>query len=123
MADEIAITMKVVVKNGYLLDTFNPAKLNVTQTTARQDRHVQVIGTSEEVVTVASDVSTLGYACFQNMDSTNFVTIGPESAGSMVGMIKLKKGELAMLRLKPGITIRAQADTASVPLSVWILCD
>jgi hypothetical protein len=123
MANEITVTARIQVRNGALIDDFTPGNDQVTQTTIGQDSHIQSIGTSEEVVTVASDVATLGVFGFKNLDTTNFVTIGPESGGAMVGFLKLKAGEVAIGRFKTGIVIRAQADTAAVNLMTWILND
>lgn len=123
MADEISITSIIRVSNGAFNDLFAPSSLQITQSAIGQEASVQVIGTSEEVVTVSGDVSTLGVAAFQNLDTVNYVDIGPESAGALVGFIRLKAGEFGTIRLKPGITIRAQANTSAVKLKKWILND
>jgi hypothetical protein len=124
MANEITVTARIQVRNGALIDDFSPGNDQVTQTTIGQDSHIQSIGfAAEEVVTVAADVATLGVFGFKNLDDTNYVEIGPESAGAMVGFLKLKAGEVAIGRFKTGIVIRAQANTAAVKLQTWVLND
>lgn len=122
MANEIKVTAKLVITNGNLSKTFNVNSRNRDQTTLGAHNPVIIVGTSEEVIS-AGDVATLGYVAFQNLDSTNYVDIGPESGGAMVPLIRLEAGDAAILRLKPGITIRAQANTASVKLEMLLLND
>lgn len=123
MANEITKSVSIRVSNGAFVESFAPATDRIDQSAIGMEAGVQTIGTSEEVVTVTSDVATLGVAAFQNLDATNYVEIGPESGGAMVGFIRLEAGESATMRLKPGITIRAQANTAAVKLKKWILND
>ena len=68
------------------------------------------------------DVSTLGWLVLQNLDTTNYVTYGPDSTG-MVDFGRIEAGEIAVLRLEPGITIKAQANTAAVDLLVKVFED
>jgi hypothetical protein len=71
-----------------------------------------VVGTSEEVISFA-ELTTLGLIQIINLDTTNFVQFGPESAGAMVAAIRLKPGEPNQFRLEPGVTYRAKADTGA----------
>jgi hypothetical protein len=121
MANEITKTAKIVIDNTTDDDTWNPGTDQITQTGVGREAGIQIIGfAAEEVVTVNADVTTLGVFGFKNLDATNFVDIGPESAGAMVPMIRLKPGESCEGRFKPGIVIRAQADTGLVKLKKWI---
>jgi hypothetical protein len=122
MANEITVTIKGVLSNGYLKDSFDPGQVTITQSAKRAARPVIDVGTTEEAL-VTTDVSTLGWVFFRNLDTTNFVDIGPESAGAMVAMVRLKAGECAAMRLKPGITLRAKADTAAVLLEMKLWND
>ena len=121
MANEITVTGKISCTNGNFSETRNVSSLRRDQAAIGSASGVQVIGTSEETVTVG-DVGTLGYAYFRNLDATNYVDIGPDSTG-IVGFIRLEPGDFCILRLKPGITIKAQADTASVKLDKVIFED
>lgn len=119
MASEILLNVVVQVSNSPYKDLFAPGQIAVDQAAIGCGGYVQSIGTSEEVV-VTGDVATLGYCVLQNLDAANFVEYGPESAGAMVAFGKLKAGEVAVLRLKPAITIRAKADTGAVKLLVKV---
>ena len=80
------------------------------------------VGTSEEVLSFG-DITTEGLVVLKNLDDTNFVTVGPESAGAMVGLLKVEPGEVQFFRLLPTATVRAQADTAAVKLQVTVFED
>jgi hypothetical protein len=116
MAD-IQISATVTVSKGSFKDTYNPGLLSVTQASAGRGGGTQTIGTSESVISLAN-VSSLGYCVFQNLDATNYLDWGPESAGAMVIAGPLNPGEFCIVRLKPGATYRAQANSASCRLDV-----
>lgn len=118
MADEIKVTIKASLENGSLKDSFNPGQLSIDQAASGAHCPVIDVGTSEEVISFGDVGSNQGVTIFANLDATNYVDIGPESAGAMVPLIRLKAGEQAVMRLKPGITVRAQANTASVQLQM-----
>ena len=81
----------------------------------------QVIGTTEEEITVASDLGTPGYMLIINVDPTNFVQLGPATT---VYMVALKAGEFALFRLDAGASsLFAKADTANVTVQYWLLED
>ena len=84
---------------------------------------VQTIGTTAEALDVG-DVATLGRLLLRNLDTTNYVEWGPDSAGTMIGCGKLKpSGDVAEFRLKPGITLKLQANTASCNVQYELLSD
>lgn len=120
MANELKINASVVAEIGNFKYLFAPGQMMVDLAAGGRGGHAQSIGTSEEVVDVG-DVSTLGYCVLRNTDSTNYVTYGPDSGGSMVSLGRLNAGEFAILRLEPGITLRARANTAAVKLDVTVL--
>jgi hypothetical protein len=122
VADEIKVRVKVTCENGFFKDLFDPGEISVTQTTANGHSPVVDVGTTEEVISFG-DVSAanVGYVAFRNLDTTNYVQIGPESAGAMVAAIRLKAGEVAVLRLEPSVTLRAKANTAAVKLQMKLL--
>lgn len=122
MAGTLQVNISASLTNGSHKETFSPGADTITQDAVGVHAPVQTIGTSEEVIP-DGDVTTLGWAFFQNLDATNYVTIGPETGGAMVGFIKLEPGESAAMRLLPGITIRGQANTAPVNVKVLIFQD
>jgi hypothetical protein len=98
--------------------------MSITQSVERQYVNTQAIGfAADEVIAVGADISTLGLARFTNRGPTNFVTIGPNDAGVMFPAFKLKVDEHCIVRLIPGTTYRAQADTAAIDLDVEVFCD
>lgn len=119
MSGEIKINLKVSLENGFIKDSFNPGQVSIDQATAGRGGYVQEIGTAEEVLNFG-DVATEGLFILRNVDATNFIEYGPESAGSMVAMGKLLPGEWGLTRLKPGVIVRAKADTAPAKLDVRI---
>ncbi len=123
MADEITVTIQARISNGEFVEPFGPFSAQIDQSAIGLEGGVQVVGTSEEVLSVNADVSTLGVAGFKNLDAANYVDIGPESGGSMVALIRLKAGETAFMRLKPGVVLRGQANTSAVKLKKWIAND
>lgn len=120
MANEIKVTTYLKCTNGSFVDNWTPAELSVTQSTVGAAGGVQTIGTSAEAISVG-DVASVGYARFRNNDATNFVQIGPYVTSTFYPAIKLKPGEMAVLRLDPTHTWYAKADTASVKLQYLIL--
>lgn len=121
MANEITVNVTLTCLNGSFRKEVRPAAIQVTQSTLGGVSSVQTIGTSEEALALG-DVSTEGYAFFQNLDATNFVTIGSYTGGTTYNpVVKLKAGEFALLRLDSSQTFYAKADTASVKLWFEIL--
>lgn len=113
MANEIKLNIIASLTNGLLSDTFSTGQLSITQTTQGMHTPVVTVGTSEEDLSVG-DISTLGFMFLRNLDSSNYVTYGPKSGGSMVAVGRLRAGEAVVIRLEPGITVRWQANTAPV---------
>ena len=122
MANEIILGFTAQIVNGAFRDSFQPGQLQVDQANIGRGGYTQSVGTSEEVVDFG-DISTNGYMILRNLDDTNYVLYGPESAGAMVVLGKLKPGEVAILRVAPTVVMRAKADTAAVLLDVRLYED
>lgn len=122
MANEIRLTASLSVDNGDFKEAINPGSLTIDQATIGKGGYVQTIGTTNEAL-VVGDVATLGYCYLRNLDATNAVEYGPDSGGAMISFGKLKAGEVAILRLTPGITVRAQAENSAVKLDVRVFED
>lgn len=99
------------------------ASLQVTQSIERKWSYTQAVGTSEEVITIPGDIATLGVAWFTNMDDTNYVDVGPEVGGALEEAFRLKAGESFPIRLVPGTTYRAKANTSAVDLDITVFSD
>ena len=120
MADEISISQKFKVTNGEFKITGADRRFNDDQTTIGSHAGVVDVGTSEEDMAVG-DVTSEGWLEITNLDDTNYVTYGPNSAGSMVAFGRLEPGHTHTLKLSPGITLRWLANTASVKVQMLLL--
>lgn len=78
---------------------------------------VVTVSTSEEDLSLG-DIATNGYIYLKNLDSSNYVTYGPKSAGAMIPFGRLSAGKTTLLRLDAGVTLRWQANTAAVKVLV-----
>lgn len=116
MAD-ITANFTLTCQNGSYYEQVPAKQAAIDQAAIGRYGGVQKIGTSEEVVAFG-DVATAGWLYLENLDATNFVEFGPESAGAMVAMGKLLAGEWCWLRMKPAVVLRAKADTAEIKLDV-----
>lgn len=121
MANEIALTLKLAVNNGFLVQRFDPGQLLVTMAGFTSAGGVQSIGFAAAEALGITDVSTAGYAYFRNIDTVSYVEIGTGTA-PFVPFMKLKAGEAAVLRLGTNAPT-ARANTAAVNLQYWILQD
>lgn len=121
MADELTVSMSATLRNGTLIDGFRPDTFRVDQAAALLEAGVQVIGFAAHEIVTVGDVTTRGYAAFQNLDATNFVQIGRDVSGTFVELPHLLPGEVALFPVSPSAVIYAKADTAAVNLKKWIL--
>lgn len=119
MANELTYQFQTLLNNGSLSDSFASNSQSVDQASAFLIRNVQTIGFAADEAIQLGDVTTPGYAVFQNLDDTNYVEIG---VGSFTAFMKLKPGELAICRLSTTAP-RAQANTADVDLFYIIYSD
>lgn len=121
MANELTVSVSASLVNGNHRASFAPGAIQVTQAAQGMHGPVVSVGTSEEDLAVG-DVGTLGWLFLRNLDPTNFVTYGPKDT-TMKAFGRLEPGEIACLRLEPGITLRWQADTAACKVQVMLLED
>lgn len=118
MADEISLTHRLQLANGYLLDDNNPGKILVTQTTKVMFKRVVIVGTAEESLTF-TDITTPGICYLMNLDTTNYVQWGI-STGVYPG--RLKAADIpAIFRLdNSATTLYLKANTASCNVLVTV---
>lgn len=120
MANEINVNVSFGVRNGNMVDKFEPGSLTFTQAAIGGPYPgYQTIGTSEETIPT-TEITTLGWAVFRNLDATNYIEIGFSTG---VYGIRLEAGEVACFRLNPGATIYAKANTAACKLLAKIYQD
>jgi len=119
MADEIKLQGTLAIRNGYFVRSHSPGNISIDQATLGGHGGIQVIGTSEEVI-VLTDVTNAGWAYFRNLDTNNYIEIGPTSSGALVPFMRLEAGEYALCRLTPSVVLRAQANTAPIKLEISV---
>lgn len=108
MANEITMNVALQVRNGKFVDLFNPGQIQINQAAIGQGGPgVQIVGDTNEAVNFG-DISTNGIMVLQNLDTNSYVLYGPASGNSMVTFGKLKPGEVAIMRVAPTVTMRAQ---------------
>lgn len=122
MANELTLNFSGELDNGSLDHTFPSETLTITQGTARLFDNTVPCTTSDTAQSF-TNITTLGWCRIKNLDATNYVDIGPTSGGAIVVFMRLKAGETAYLRLTPGITLRTQANTATVNVHFTVLND
>lgn len=123
MSGTITKTGKVQLVNGSQKTTLRePGTKTITQTGQGVHATTWNVGTSEEAMPTG-EISTLGRFYLTNLDTTNYVDIGVDSGGSMVGCIRLMPGEEHEFRSKPGATWKGQAHTAACKVDIKICED
>ena len=116
MAGSITSTITLAVENG----SYNPPTISQTQTQTQTGQgiisSIQEIGTSAEAIAYG-DLSSCGVAFFKNLDTTNYVQLGPDSSGTQVTMLRIGPGEWSgPMSLEPGTTLKATANTGACKL-------
>lgn len=114
MANEIQVSLTISVeKNG--ASARGNISLSIDQTGDQFISNVQIIGTSNEALTL-SDVSTIGWVYVKNLDAANYVEVFLDSGNTQL-VSKLLAGEATLF--KPGTTsIYARANTAACNIQV-----
>jgi hypothetical protein len=121
MADEISLTVQFNYANGSAKVLVNPGAIKRDQAAVGLWAPIVTVAATEEDL-LPVDISTLGYIVLLNLDPTNFVTYGAKDT-TMKALGRLEAGDIAVLRLEPGITLRWIADTAPVQVQVWLFED
>lgn len=71
--------------------------------------------TTSETSPTTPGVTALGYVFFRNLDSTNFVEIGAETASYCA---KLQAGDISLIKWDVATAIFIKANTANVALQI-----
>lgn len=123
MANEITVagTLSVTDANStFNLPRFGSTQLQVDQANPGIRHFTQTVGTSSETLDTTA-MTNEGWCIIRNLDSTNYVTVGPDSTGQ-VDFLRILAGEQAgPMRLEQGLVIKATADTASCVVEVLVL--
>lgn len=123
MANEILINNYLECTNGSFKYVSKPGAKYITQTTAGGYFEIISCTTSDTALTLgAMSSANYGYARFTNLDATNYVDFGPTVAGAIAPFVRVKAGEQSgWFRLTPSITLRSQANTATVKVFIEVL--
>jgi len=119
MANEITVNQSLQIVHGGFRDPWKSGDVHVTQTNSGRAALSPTIATSDTTITVPS-MTAYGWSRFTNLDDTNYVDVGPTVDAAIAPLIRLYPGESAVLRLVPGIDLRAQADTGAVVLDIVV---
>ena len=108
-----------------LTSLFSRGPYKLTQTTAAVFSDTVTVGTSEQDIALPTNskfTSALqGIFCAINLDATNYVKLGPKSAGNMVEMVRLYPLTPVQISIAPTVVLRWIADTASCSVAfVWL---
>lgn len=125
MANEITANVGLLATKGNLKVRETNESIQVSMSGSHHSANEQDIPTTAggTALVIAAGVATLGYAKFKNLDSTNYVTIGIVVSATYYPVVKLKATEIALLRLVPGVTYYALANTATVTLEHVVIED
>lgn len=122
MANEIRASVSLSVSKSSLALNKSLSK-QITMSGTHLHSTTQDVGTTYEAIVIPAELATLGVAIFTNLDATNYVEIGREVAATFYGVVKLKAGESALLRLTPSVTYYGRANTAAVTTEVTVIED
>lgn len=122
MANEISVSWQLSAIKGNLSETrAKNFRATLSAASPNMGAGAQSIGFAAHEAVAVGDVSTLGWAFFQNLDTTNYVELGVDVAATFYPLARLNAGESCVLRLAQGITLYAKANTAAVRLNYAIL--
>lgn len=123
MAD-LQINAKARINKDGLKQSWDPGILQIAMSAARVDAGVIAVGTTEEDFVFGTDISTKGFLFLKNLDGTNKVEYGPKNASDvMQDFGEMKAGEIGIVRLKAGVTVRAIALVASCDVAFLLTHD
>lgn len=131
MAREIETTVRTILRNpttsataALLKGIFEQGPFYLTQTTQAVFTDTVTVTTSEQDISIPTSskftAALQGLFCAINLDTTNFVKIGPKSAGSMVEYGRLYPLTPVQMPIAPSVVQRWVADTNSCIVAfVW----
>lgn len=120
MADEIKLTANLKVENTGAKLERRSGTLSLDQTGDKATYTIQTIANTATALEQGS-VGTPGLCWLKNLDATEYVEIGYTS-GSFLPLVKLKPGEVAILRFNQA-TPQGKAQTTSIRLEILLIED
>jgi uncharacterized protein YjdB len=120
MAGTITAGLQCQVSHDKFLQNANVPTVTMEQTNQGGGQPGTLTITTSEADISVPGLATPGWCVIQNLDATNYFTIGPKSGGAMVALAKVLPGEFACFRLAGSVVLRAIAHTASVLARIQI---
>lgn len=130
MAEEIKLSINNSVTNGDFKQVFQPGTVGIDQSAVGMHAPVVIVPTTGDPLDFG-DISTPGIVMGRNLDSSNYVLIGPSSDGTEAErkpFQKVKSGEPFAFRIDPDIDSGSarwawKADTANVKMQIQVFED
>ena len=126
MASEISVTTRLYAKKSFLVVDNNVGTINADLSGSTSASGIVSIPTSAGGTALSLDgitTATMGYAFFRNIDATNYIEIGVQVGGTFYALVKLKAGEVALLRMNQTNAPYARANGTVANLQYTILAD
>lgn len=125
MANELTMSILAKVVNGDMKNTFQPGALTFDQDAIGGHSPVVNVTTGEEALAFG-DISTKGWIAGRNLDSANYVIMGPSSnsTGAMLAAMRVEAGEPFCFRFEPTIsTWKMHSNTGTVKVQFHLFED
>lgn len=126
MANELTISLSLSVSNGNHNETFSASGLKADQATQGSAGGIVEIGTAVETLTLG-DVTSAGFAGFRNMSTatsgTAYIALGRYDGTNLQEFCQLKRGDAAVMRLVPTITLGAKAYGTATKIRYMVLAE
>jgi hypothetical protein len=112
MANEVAISASLTVRNGLYNDSFSANNVNADQTAALSISAVLDVATTVETISFG-EVAAASYSGWRNLSTatagTAYIAIGSYDGTNMHELVSLRRGGAALMPLVPSVTIAAKA--------------
>lgn len=112
MANELSYSLNVSYASGYAKDSVTTGTVTYSQSTQLVDSGIQDVGTAAESLATGDVGTNGGWLWMKNLDTTNYVTFGPDSTG-LITCGRLQPGKDCWFFLAPSVTLKVQANTAA----------
>lgn len=121
MAGEITVNIAGTISIGtapYNVsgEAFPTQQLSFDSSTSLSDKVIRSCTTSDVSLTalLPNTDNIEGLMYMKNLDNTNYIVIGPDSGGAIIPFARINPGRAMIVPLYPTVTLRIQANTASV---------
>ena len=126
MANEISVSTRLLAKKSFLNVDHNVGTVTADLSGSTSAAGIVSIPTSAGGTALSLDgitTATMGYAFFRNIDATYYIEIGVQVGGTFYALVKLKAGEVALLRMNQTNAPYARSNGTAANLQFTILAD